>query len=322
MVIGGGINGAASANRLAGAGYEVLLIDAGDFGSGSSSRSSRIMHCGLNYLAAAADATSIRSKTSNVVLAGQMMRERRRLRSVMGRRISPHTFYIPLLAGDPVASWKYDLAFAVLNALSGWDSTLDYRRYRQNELGHIGITRYFGGGLTGLAAFTEYVFDWPERICVDHAMDAAAYGAAIRNYTELVAAHSGSDLVNAACGLSDGRTVTPNKGCHIAVRLPEEFRRQRDQPQRARSPFPLCAVEELPHTRADGDAAQRLRARPRGRRGRCGIYSRSGERDAATSRSHEERRDVRLGRVAAGDLRSGQSARIMAAHDLRLFDLQ
>ncbi|RWI18163.1 MAG: FAD-dependent oxidoreductase [Mesorhizobium sp.] len=256
VVIGGGINGAASANRLAGAGYEVLLIDAGDFGSGSSSRSSRIMHCGLNYLAAAADATTIRSKISNVALAGQMMRERRRLRSVMGRRISPHTFYIPLRAGDPVAPWKYDLAFAVLNALSGWDSTLDYRRYRQDELGHIGITRYLGGGLTGLAAFTEYVFDWPERICVDHVLDAAAYGAMIRNYTELVAAHSGdgrwrvtladrqgeagtaeidaklllnlagpgSDLVHAACGLSDSRTVTPNKGCHIAVRLPEEFR--------------------------------------------------------------------------------------------------
>lgn len=256
VVIGGGINGAASANRLAGAGYDVLLIDSGDFGSGSSSRSSRIMHCGLNYLAAAADATTIRSKISNVALAGQMMRERRRLRSVMRRRISPHTFYIPLRAGDPVALWKYDLAFATLNALSGWDSTLDYRRYRQNELGDIGITRYFGDGLTGLAAFTEYVFDWPERICVDYSLDAAAHGAMIRNYTQLVEAHSaggrwrltladgrgetgtakvdvklllnlagpGSDLVNAACGFSDSRTVMPNKGCHIAVRLPEQFR--------------------------------------------------------------------------------------------------
>ena len=50
-VIGAGVNGASAAQHLAAAGYAVLLIDQGDFASGSSSRSSRLLHCGLRYLA-------------------------------------------------------------------------------------------------------------------------------------------------------------------------------------------------------------------------------------------------------------------------------
>ena len=50
-VIGAGANGASAAQHLAAAGYDVLLVDKGDYGSGSSSRSSRLLHCGLRYLA-------------------------------------------------------------------------------------------------------------------------------------------------------------------------------------------------------------------------------------------------------------------------------
>ena len=49
IVIGAGINGAASARELVRAGYSVLLVDRGDFAAGASSRSSRILHCGLRY---------------------------------------------------------------------------------------------------------------------------------------------------------------------------------------------------------------------------------------------------------------------------------
>ena len=47
VVIGAGINGASGARYLAAAGYSVLLVDKGDFGSGSTSRSTRMLHCGL-----------------------------------------------------------------------------------------------------------------------------------------------------------------------------------------------------------------------------------------------------------------------------------
>src|SRR6476619_1850458 len=51
IVVGGGINGASTAQHLAAAGYKTLVVDKGDFGSGASSRSSRLLHRGLRYLA-------------------------------------------------------------------------------------------------------------------------------------------------------------------------------------------------------------------------------------------------------------------------------
>ena len=52
-VVGAGINGCAAAQELAGGGYSVLLVDKGDFGAGSTSRSTRLLHCGLRFLAPA-----------------------------------------------------------------------------------------------------------------------------------------------------------------------------------------------------------------------------------------------------------------------------
>jgi glycerol-3-phosphate dehydrogenase len=50
-IVGAGVNGASAAQHLSAVGYSVLLVDEGDFASGSSNRSSRLLHCGLRYLA-------------------------------------------------------------------------------------------------------------------------------------------------------------------------------------------------------------------------------------------------------------------------------
>ncbi len=50
LVIGGGINGAGIARDAAGRGYSVCLVEAGDFGSGTSSASTKLIHGGLRYL--------------------------------------------------------------------------------------------------------------------------------------------------------------------------------------------------------------------------------------------------------------------------------
>ena len=51
VVIGGGISGASSAQHLAAAGYSVLLVEKDDYASAATSRSGRLLHCGLRYLA-------------------------------------------------------------------------------------------------------------------------------------------------------------------------------------------------------------------------------------------------------------------------------
>ncbi len=50
LVIGGGINGAGIARDAAGRGYSVCLCESGDFGSGTSSASTKLLHGGLRYL--------------------------------------------------------------------------------------------------------------------------------------------------------------------------------------------------------------------------------------------------------------------------------
>ena len=50
LVIGGGITGAAIARDAALRGFRTALVEKGDFGSGTSSVSSRLIHGGLRYL--------------------------------------------------------------------------------------------------------------------------------------------------------------------------------------------------------------------------------------------------------------------------------
>jgi glycine/D-amino acid oxidase-like deaminating enzyme len=50
-IVGAGINGASAAQHLSAAGYSVLVVDQGDFADGATSRSSRLLHCGLRDLA-------------------------------------------------------------------------------------------------------------------------------------------------------------------------------------------------------------------------------------------------------------------------------
>lgn len=261
IVIGGGINGTSVARQFSHAGQKVLLVERNDFGGGSSSRSSRIMHCGLNYLAEVLHANGLAEKLRNVRLARRMMIERARLWRDLSGRLVPRPFVIPIRTQDAVRPWAYDLAFGALRALGGVGLTLDYKRYTGSALQSHPLRRYLGEDLVALVSFSELVFEWPEAVCHDYAQDAAAMGAQVLNYVavdkvtlkdgrwrllledtvnpgtmiEVCSRHVvnmagiASDRLNGMAveaglrGLAS-RTVTPNKGCHAAIRLPDAFR--------------------------------------------------------------------------------------------------
>ena len=83
VVIGGGAVGCSAAREAAAAGYSVLLVEKGDFASGSSSRSSRLLHCGLRYFEApnpvAYFARHPGRFLTSLSMARQGMRERREM---------------------------------------------------------------------------------------------------------------------------------------------------------------------------------------------------------------------------------------------------
>jgi len=84
LVVGAGITGAGVALDAASRGYRTALVDAGDLGRGTSSRSSKLVHGGLRYLA-----------TGDVPMVVEGVRERERTRRMAPHLVRPLAFAVP-----------------------------------------------------------------------------------------------------------------------------------------------------------------------------------------------------------------------------------
>ena len=109
LVIGGGITGCGVALDAATRGMSVALVERDDFASGTSSKSSKLVHGGLRYL-----------QQGDVRLVYEALHERQRLLRNAPHLVSVLPFLIPVLTKDgPVskkiakalrsAMWMYDL---------------------------------------------------------------------------------------------------------------------------------------------------------------------------------------------------------------------
>lgn len=259
-VIGAGVNGTSAAQHLAAAGYDVLLVDKGDFGAGTSSRSSRLLHCGLRYLAPGDSMWDFVRRPRTLAIALRMARQAMACRAQMvetaPERTRKATFCFPIYAGSTYAPWQVSLAFHLLERLGPSSVPLGYKRIGPQQAARLPLARWLRDQdkLTGLALFDEYRFEWPERICMDEVLDAERLGAVVRNYTEVTALKRGGvgwtlaladrldagasatvsarivlnmagiwiDRVNAATGAPKRTYVTGTKGAHIMVRLPPD----------------------------------------------------------------------------------------------------
>jgi glycerol-3-phosphate dehydrogenase len=262
-VIGGGINGASAAQQLAASGYRTLIVEKGDFGSGSTARSSRLLHCGLRYLAPGRSVFDFVRHPGRFVEALSMARQ-----AMLARydivRTSPSSvnrmqFCFPIYHGDRYRGWQLDAAFRLLAACGPGDLPLDYERLAPEAAARRPLIRWLRDfdALNSVAVFREYQLDWPERICMDAVLEAERLGAVARNYTlarlisrdrsegwsvglrdvltvepeirvraKLVLNMAGIwiDDVSRTANPNAGRKVLGTKGCHIVVRLPDECR--------------------------------------------------------------------------------------------------
>ncbi|MDA5095272.1 FAD-dependent oxidoreductase [Aliiroseovarius sp. KMU-50] len=262
-IIGAGINGASTAQHLTAAGYSVLVVDQDDFSNGASSRSSRLLHCGLRHLA---DGTSVGKmllrpdrfvRSMGTVRADMIARDE--IARTIPERVNPINFALPIYKDDPYAPWQLDAAFALLRMTSPKGESLDYRRYKPDQFDQVPIAPRLRDPdkLQAVAVFREFIFDWPERIALDALFDARRMGAEVHNYMKVEELTSNEDdgwdlrlnptrregqpfwvsarmvlnlagawvdLVNAQTGNSAPRKCQGIKGIHIAVQLPPEFR--------------------------------------------------------------------------------------------------
>ena len=198
-IIGGGINGASAAQHMAAEGYSVVLFEKDDFGSGASSRSSRLLHCGLRHLASGSGVADILSHpvrlAKSIATARDDMLARDEIVRTIPNRVRPIQFCLPHYSGEPYAPWHMDVAFSALRLTSPRGEPLDFKRYKKSQMEDIPIADWLRdpAELRGANVFREFIFDWPERIVLDAIGDAERLGAVACNYTEVVSLNQVSD---------------------------------------------------------------------------------------------------------------------------------
>src|SRR5947209_17393622 len=102
LILGGGITGAGVALDASLRGLRVGLIDKGDFASGTSSLSSKLVHGGLRYL-----------EHGDFHLVYEALHERGRLLHNAPHLVRPLRFVLPFYRGARVSSWKFRLGLVL-----------------------------------------------------------------------------------------------------------------------------------------------------------------------------------------------------------------
>src|SRR6266540_7272944 len=102
VVIGGGMAGAGVARDLALRGASVALFEKGDFASGTSSKSSKLIHGGLRYL-----------ELLDFSLVRESLRERETLRRLAPHLVRPLPFLVPIYGDSSRGRVKVRIGLAL-----------------------------------------------------------------------------------------------------------------------------------------------------------------------------------------------------------------
>jgi glycerol-3-phosphate dehydrogenase len=275
LVIGAGMTGAGVALDAASRGLQVALIDRGDLASGTSSKSSKMVHGGLRYL-----------QQREFRLVYENLRERQRLLRNAPYLVQPLPFLIPLFGSNGVASRAvvkgYATALRIYDLSGGWRIGHRYRRIsREETLSHLPTLRTD----RLVAGFLYYDARGDDaRVALTLAKTAAlTYRANVANYVRAMKVIKGSkgliegvvcrdeltqeeftvatkSVVNATGVWADdiftmtehetSQRITPAKGVHFSVareRLPADVATVLNVPNDRRSIF-IVPFDDAPYT--------------------------------------------------------------------------
>jgi glycerol-3-phosphate dehydrogenase len=183
IIVGGGATGVGVAIDAAARGYRVLLLEQSDFGKGTSSRSTKLVHGGVRYL-----------EQGNISLVMEALKERGLLRQNAPHLVSDLAFVVPSYAWW-VAPF-YGLGLKLYQALSGrygfGPSQLLSKKETLARLPTIETE-----GLRGGVIYYDGQFD-DARLLINMAATAAEQGAILLNYVKVVGLTKDSE------GLVDG----------------------------------------------------------------------------------------------------------------------
>ena len=170
IIIGGGATGVGVAVDAASRGYRALLLEQSDFGKGTSSRSTKLVHGGVRYL-----------EQGNVSLVMEALKERGLLRQNAPHLVSDLAFVVPSYAW-----WEapfYGIGLKLYQALSGkygfGNSQLLSKKQTLLHLPNIETE-----GLRGGVMYYDGQFD-DTRLLINMVATAAEQGATLLNYAKV-----------------------------------------------------------------------------------------------------------------------------------------
>ncbi len=206
IVVGGGVTGAYAALDAQLRGFRVALLEKDDFASGTSSKSSKMIHGGLRYI-----------EQGNLPLVRRSLLERQRLRRNAQHLVQRLPFLFPILSQDGVinpklaagfegALWAYDLA-------GGWREGVLHQKLSRNEvLAHCASfkSEHLSGGFMYYDARAD-----DARLTLTLARTAAFHGARVLNGAKVTSITRSGGRVNGVVVEVDGREITASAGAVV-----------------------------------------------------------------------------------------------------------
>ena len=170
LVVGGGIIGAGIARDAALRGLSVALVEQDDFGSGTTSRPTRLIHGGLRYL-----------ELFDFGLVRSDMREREILLRIAPHLVFPLPFLLPLYRPSLVYKAKLRMGMQLYDALS-LDKSLPKRKWLDRDETLAAEPSLDRDGLEGAWRFYDAQVPLVERLVIENVIDAAEHGALVLNH--------------------------------------------------------------------------------------------------------------------------------------------
>lgn len=172
VVIGGGITGAGIALDAASRGLKVVLLEKGDFASGTSSKSTKLIHGGLRYL-----------KQFDFWLVKEVGSERAIVHKLAPHLVLPEKMLLPLIEGGSYGKWLTSIGLKVYDILaqvSGDDKRQMLEKKQALKLEPLLPKKI----LNGAGYYAEYRTD-DARLTTENIKTAISYGAEALNYAKV-----------------------------------------------------------------------------------------------------------------------------------------
>ncbi|NJM85203.1 MAG: FAD-dependent oxidoreductase, partial [Leptolyngbyaceae cyanobacterium RM2_2_21] len=188
IIIGGGINGAAIARDAALRGLKTIVVDKEDFGGGTTSWSTRLVHGGLRYL-----------EYFEFNLVRESLKEREVLLHAAPHLAKPIQMTIPIYGSGSRSYWEIQAGMLLYDILSFDKTLLNHRMLSAKKMRQL-FRSVNPEDLKGAAQYYDAQAEYAERLCLENVLSAQQAGAVTLNYVTVAEIQRQDDrITNLVC---------------------------------------------------------------------------------------------------------------------------